>query len=939
MNHQSSTGEKIALFRSLFRGREDVFPRRFESARSGRSGYSPACGNEWVPGTCDKPRTKCAQCPSQAWLPVTDEVVRQHLCGSDERGRAFVMGIYPMLRDETCFFLAVDFDGSDWDQDAADYLATCRKLGIAAALERSRSGDGGHVWIFFAEAISAGLARRLGALVLTETMRRRPGVGLKSYDRFFPNQDTLPRGGFGNLIALPLQHRARENGNTVFLDDELHPHPDQWAFLAGIEMASIPLTRQLVVEAEKRGAVIGVKFVPDDEELPWESPPSRKPDHTISGPLPKSIHAVLSDQIYFPNEGIPPPLRNQLVRLAAFQNPEFYRAQAMRLPVYDKPRIIACGEEFPAHFALPRGCMEDVVLLLKSHKIKLEIEDKRFGGRPLDVTFHGELRPAQAAAAEAMLAHDFGVLAATTAFGKTVLAAWMIAQRRVNTLVLVHRKQLMEQWVERLAEFLDVPVKSIGRLGGGRKKLGGSLDVALIQSMVRGDSVDDRVADYGHVIVDECHHVSARSFELVVRRAKARFVTGLSATVTRKDGHHPIIPMTCGPVRYRVDAKSQALIRPFTHKVWVRSSGFRDPSEPSTDLRVQYQTLVEHLIRSEPRNAMICADIVAAVSSGRTPLVLTERTEHLALLAAGLADSISHVITLQGGMTRKALEAETARLAEKSRVLLATGTFIGEGFDDPRLDTLFLTLPVSWRGTIAQYAGRLHRLHEGKREVRIFDYADLDVPMLSRMFEKRCRGYEGIGYEILLPASAVAGWPSGVPLPVDRNWKETYAASVRRLIRDGVSEPLAELFVGAARDFPPEATGVARARSASEAFFFHRLESLPETRGQFLLNATLPIPFDQSGKMEVDFLCSEARIVIELDGAQHLGDPEAYRRDRRKDILLQQRGFLVLRFLANDLSQRLDPVLDTLLAALTHSKNHLGGLDQDGRHERSSQSR
>ncbi len=919
MNLHSPPGEKIALFRSLFRGREDVYPQRFESRKTGRAGYSPACGNEWVRGICEKPRIKCSDCSCQNWLAVTDDVIRQHLSGEDARGQPFVMGVYPMLLDETCFFLAVDFDGESWKGDAAAYLETCRRWEIPAALERSRSGEGGHVWFFFAEAVPAGLARKLGAFVLTETMESRPGIGLQSYDRFFPNQDTLPKGGFGNLIALPLQKHARVLGNTHFLDKMFAPHSDQWAFLAAAEKTSRVRLEALTQDAEQRGRVLGVRVVPEDEDdaTPWTAPPSRRRgDPPIPGPLPDQVEAVLADQIYFANEAVPPALRNRLLRLAAFQNPEFYRAQAMRLPVYEKPRIIACAEQLPAHFALPRGCLDEVSILFKTLKIKFAVRDERCRGVPLDVAFHGELRDDQPAAAAAMLAQDFGVLAATTAFGKTVLAAWLIAQRKVNTLVLVHRQQLLEQWVERLSMFLEVSAKSIGRLGGGRKKLTGALDVALLQSLVRKEVVDDRVADYGYLIVDECHHLSARSFELVARRAKARFVTGLSATVARKDGHHPIIFMQCGPVRHRVDARKQAAARPFSHKVFVRPTGFRPTTESPPDARLEFQLLVEGLAADESRNRLICVDVANAVHEGRSPLVLTERTEHLQRLAEGL--SAFEVIALRGGLGRKELSGALARLAGGPRIVLATGRFVGEGFDDPRLDTLFLALPVSWRGTIAQYAGRLHRLHEGKREVRIYDYADLSVPMLSRMFDKRCRGYEAVGYEILLPGSAVPGWPMEVPLPVDPQWKKDYAASVRRLISDGVDVPLANLFVHAARHFLPDAQGVDRARSASEAFLFRRLETLPQTKGLFRLNAELPIPFDNAGKMEVDFLCADAWLVIELDGAQHLGDAEAYRRDRRKDALLQRHGYFVLRFLGEDAGKRLDNILDAILAALVH---------------------
>jgi len=788
-------------------------------------------------------------------------------------------------------------------------------------LERSRSGNGGHVWFFFEEAVPATLARKLGAFILTETMERRPDLGLRSYDRFFPNQDTLPKGGFGNLIALPLQKRPRESGNAVFLDDAFQPCADQWAFLAAAGKLRRDEVESVVGEAERRGRIVGVRVVAteDGDDSPWAASPSRRvAEAPILGPLPKSVELVLGDQIYFANEAVPAAVRNRLLRLAAFQNPEFYRAQAMRLPVYDKPRIIACGEILPGHFALPRGCLEDAQKLLAGWKIKPVIRDKRCLGEPLEVSFQGALRADQEIAARAMLEHDTGVLAATTAFGKTVLAAWLIAQRRVNTLVLVHRQQLLEQWVERLSTFLDVPAKSIGRLGGGRKKLTGALDVALIQSLERKGVVDDRVGQYGHLIVDECHHVSARSFELVARRAKARFVTGLSATIARKDGHHPIVFMQCGPVRHRVDARQQAAARPFVHQVLVRPTGFRGAPEPGSDPRVEFQHLIAALVADENRNRLICADVVAALRAGRWPLLLTERTEHLQTLAGMLSADVPHLIILQGGLTRRELQAALARLAEvpegEGRAILATGSFVGEGFDDPRLDTLFLTLPVSWRGTIAQYAGRLHRLHAGKREARIYDYADLDVPMLARMFDRRCRGYEAIGYSILLPASALPGWPAEVPLPIDPLWKQDYAASVRRLIRDGVAIPLANLFVHVARTFPDGAEN--QARSASEAFLFRRLETLRQTRGLFRLNAELPIPFDSAGKMEVDFLCADARLVIELDGPQHLGDAEAYRRDRRKDVLLQQHGYFVLRFLTEDAGKRLDAILDAISAAL-----------------------
>jgi superfamily II DNA or RNA helicase len=925
VHHHSSPEAKIALFRSLFRGREDVYPRRFESRRTGKSGYQPACANEWAPGLCEKPKVKCAACPHRRFLPVTDDAMRWHLLGRDAEGRDFVMGVYPMLQDETCFFLAADFDKAHWQEDAGAILQTCCRRNLAAALERSRSGNGGHVWLFFEEAVPAALARRLGSHILTETMERRPDIGLDSYDRFFPNQDTLPQGGFGNLIALPLQKQPRELGNSLFLDERCLPYPDQWAFLSTVRKIDRATAEEVVRDAERRGRVVGVRIALTDKEdaEPWAMPPSRRrAEPPIAGPLPESIELTLGDQIYIAKDQLPPGLRNRLLRLAAFQNPEFYKAQAMRLPTYDKPRIIGCAEDHAHYLGMPRGCLEDAQKLLSDLDIDVAIRDERYVGTPLNVEFRGELRPEQETAARAMLAHDTGVLSATTAFGKTVIAAWLIAERGVNTLVLVHRRQLLEQWAERLSAFLGLPPRAIGRTGGGRRKPTGSLDVAIIQSLVRKGVVRDCVGEYGHLIVDECHHLSARSFEEVVRRAKARYVTGLSATVTRKDGHHPIIFMQCGPVRHHVDAKAQAAARPFQHTVLVRPTSFRPLGAADPDVRIQFHDLYNELIADDDRNRLICDEVAEAVREGRSPLVLTERKQHLDCLAARLSQRIRHVVVLRGGVRPKETHAITAHLAaipeNEDRALLATGRYIGEGFDDARLDTLFLTLPVSWRGTIAQYVGRLHRLNHRKREVRVYDYADLNVPMLARMFDRRCRGYEAVGYTVLLPGSAVPGWPTDVPLPVDPQWKSEYAASVRRLVRDGVDVPLANLFVHAARTVTPNSEGIERARSATEAFLYRRLETLPETAGLFSLNAELPIPFDGWGQMEVDLLYAEGRIAIELDGSQHLARADAYRRDRRKDLLLQENDYFVLRFLAEDVGKHLDTVLDAILRTLSH---------------------
>ncbi|MCX7116831.1 MAG: DEAD/DEAH box helicase family protein [Legionellales bacterium] len=856
-------------------------------------------------------------------------MIAWHLLGVDNSDHDFVMGVYPLLLDDTCFFLAADFDKGSWQDDAVAFLKICHQMNLSAALERSRSGKGAHVWIFFAEAIPAILARKLGSHLLTETMEQNPGMGLDSYDRLFPNQDTLPKGGFGNLIALPLQKMARNAGNSLFVDESLVAFDDQWAFLAGLLKVRRVDVETIVENAEAKGRVVGVRLDMSEEDnlTPWSKLPSRREIISVTGDLPKKLDLIIGNEIYIDKNVLTPPLKNRLIRLAAFQNPEFYKAQAMRLPVYDKPRIIGCAHDYPNHIGLPRGCFDDIYQLLKELKIKVRMQDELYSGQPLVTSFCGHLRPEQELAAEAMFKSEIGVLSATTAFGKTVIAAWLIAKRQVNTLIIVHRKQLQEQWIERLLVFLDLPKSAIGRIGGGRRKPTGLIDVAVIQSLVRKDVVDDLVGQYGHLIVDECHHLPAASFENVARFAKARFITGLSATVARKDGRHPIITMRCGPIRYRVNAKEQAAIRPFEHTVFVRPTTFLPLKPRNEDLRIQFQDLYGELIADVERNRLICEDISQAVQNGRSPIVLTERNEHLDYLFQELTPKVQHLILLRGGMGRKAINKATDHLKavpeNEGRVLLATGRFIGEGFDDARLDTLFLTLPVSWSGTIAQYVGRLHRLHDLKKEVQVYDYADFAVPMLERMFNRRCRAYEAVGYKMLLPASASPGWPANIPLPVDPSWKADYATTVRRLIRDGVDESLANLFTQLALG---DKEGVDRARSASEAFLYRRLESLPETIGRFHLNVELPIPFDSSGHMEIDLLCADAHVAIEIDGAQHFSNADAYRRDRRKDILLQENGYMVLRFLAVDVGKYLDVVLDTILRALSRGDLQINKL-------------
>jgi superfamily II DNA or RNA helicase len=748
----SPAAEKVALFRSLFRGREEVFPRRWENPKTGKVGYSPVCRNEWARGVWEKPRIRCGECPNQAFIPFDDDAVRSHLTGKSFGGATdFTAGVYPMLKDETVWFLAADFDKKTWMQDVAAFRETARAKGIPVAIERSRSGNGAHAWIFFSEPIAAAEARRLGTLLITATMDRCPDIGFDSYDRFFPSQDTMPTGGFGNLIALPLQSRPRANGNSVFLDDDFRPWPDQWVYLSTIERLSRGRLTSIVAEATDVGQVIGIPIPSTDEDdEPWASPPSRRgKEPRIEGTLPASVEVVLGNQAYIDRSKLPPGLVNRIARLAAFQNPEFYAAQSMRLPTFGKPRIISCAELFPKHIALPRGCLDALLSLFEGLRIAANQRDERQSGRPIGTRFLGELTDEQKKAAASLLSHETGVLAATTAFGKTVVAANLIAARDRNTLVLVHRRQLLDQWVARLQAFLDIEPNQIGVIHGGKKKPTGTIDVALVQSLVQNGEVSDRVAEYGHVIVDECHHVSAVGFEAVARQVKARFMLGLSATVTRKDGHHPIIFMQCGPVRHHVDARAQAASRPFDHKVVFRRTEFQ-PGLNNPDEKPAIQELYARLARDQARNDLIFDDILSALEAGRSPLVITERKDHLESLATRLSGFAKNVVVLQGGMnagrTRAAFESLAAISDQEERVLVATGRYLGEGFDDARLDTLFLTMPISWRGILAQYAGRLHRLHAPKRDVVIFDYVDGNEPMLARMASRREAGYRTLGY-------------------------------------------------------------------------------------------------------------------------------------------------------------------------------------------------
>lgn len=753
VNKYSTPKQKIELFKSLFCGRTDVYAKRYYNTKTGKSGYVPACSNEWVKFVCNKKKYTCSKCPNRSFIEINDRVIYNHLKGNDEFCRD-VVGIYPMLSDETTKFLAIDFDEESWQEDVTAVRKICREYNITVSVERSRSGNGAHMWFFFEEAVPASTARKFGSGLLTKAMESRHEIKLDSYDRMFPNQDTMPKGGFGNLIALPLQGRARKSKNSEFVDDNFISYPDQWKYLYNIKK----ITANEIEEYKKQLCDNGdLGELVSEDEKPWE----KKPEQNVT-PMDFSgtVEMVKANMLFIKKKGISQYALNKIKRLGAFKNPDFYKSQAMRLPIYNKPRIIDTTEETDKFLCISRGCEESLLALLDNAGAEYIIEDERNIGSAVNVKFKGILYPEQQTAVDEMLKYENGVLSATTAFGKTVVAAYIIAQRSVNTLVLVHSAALLEQWEKSLSQFLTFEdklpeqpttrgrkrkISHIGLLGSGKNTLNGKVDIAIMQSLIKDNEVKDFVKNYGIVIVDECHHVSAFSFEKILRTVNAKYVYGLTATPVRQDGHHPIIFMQCGPIRYKVDARIQAEKRAFSHYMIPRFTEFRVAEND-----IDYQTVCAKVCTDEMRNNMIVNDVIKAVLNKRNPIILTERKEHADLLAGLIKDKCDNVFVLSGKdkAKDKKLKLEQIKAVPKSEnlVIVATGKYVGEGFDEPRLDTLFLAMPIAWKGTIAQYAGRLHRNYDGKQEVCVYDYADIFMPMLERMYHKRVKGYAELGY-------------------------------------------------------------------------------------------------------------------------------------------------------------------------------------------------
>ena len=685
----------------------------------------------------------------------------RHLEGKDEYC-CDVVGLYAIMQDNNCAFLCADFDDKNckygYKEDVLAYVGVCREWLIPYAIERSRSGNGAHVWIFFEAPLPASKARRLGNAILTEAMTRNGQMSFNSYDRFFPNQDYLPEGGFGNLVALPLQGQARRKENSVFVDNDFLVYKDQWAFLYNLKKIQESTIDQLLRlhYQEELG-----KLSMSSESKPWVTP---LPQNITQEDFHAKVEIIKADKLYIPLKAVSAKVLNHLKRIAAFKNPEFYSKQALRLSTYAIPRIISCFDITNEYLAMPRGCEDATRSFLNDNAVTYTITDKTNHGNKISVSFQGEEREEQLEAINALLPYTNGILHATTAFGKTVTAAAIIARKKVNTLILVHSKALLKQWHDRLTEFLNIDyLKHEEKNKRGRRKvfspigcfdssgntLHGIIDIALIQSCLDEDGVKPFVQDYGMVIVDECHHVSSITFEQVLMSIKAHTIYGLTATPIRKDGHQPIIFMQCGPIRFTTDVKSQIAKQSFDRFLIPRFTSYNSILEN----RLSIATLYKYLSEDEIRNNLIVEDICKAVNTGRTPIILTNRTAHVSVLAEKLKATIKNVISLTGaGTTREKREAmqrlQTIPDSEQL-VIVATGKYIGEGFDYPRLDTLFLALPILWKGLLTQYAGRLHREYEGKKDVRIYDYIDIHEPICDSMYRKRLKGYAAIGYKTI----------------------------------------------------------------------------------------------------------------------------------------------------------------------------------------------
>ena len=757
--------ETAKFFFSMFHGRVDVYARR-----SKYKGYFPECSNFWKSGICpkkDNVKIKCAECSARAYAMLNSKVLMQHFKGEREDSTD-VLGVYVMLKDNTCRFIVLDFDDhngesdtpDDWQKEVDTMRDICRMCGIDCLVERSRSGYGAHIWIFFSEAVPSEKARKFGNALITKGTELVSVDNFIYYDRLLPMQDVLPEGGLGNLIALPWQGRAMKNGNSVFVDNQWSPIPNQMTALKNVRKLSLQEIESYIQEWDVDDTLYEQEIENDNTSV--ESTFFERNGFHHSDALCE-VKIVLKDGIYINTNVLRPRLQNSIRRLAAYSNPEFYKNLKQGFSTKGIPRVVYCGYDDGDYIVLPRGCGNDLLSRLEDAGIEYQIEDKRQTGKSIDVSFNGKLYPEQMAAASAILTDENGILSAATAFGKTVVGAYLISQRRVNTLILVHNVEIMNNWLTDLGRFLsineDFPTYTtpsgrlkqrkslIGTFSSQKSTLTGIIDIVMVSSLGKDDNINPLVTQYGMVIMDECHHGAAYTSESVLRAITAKYVYGLTATTKRDDGQERKMFMQLGLVRYKYTAKDRAEKQGIGHYIYPRFTRIVDVSD-----NISITEALSLVSGSELRNLQIVADVKECIHLGRTPIVMTKRKEHAAILFDMLSGVAEHTFLLQGGgglKERAKLREQMAAVpADESMLVVAIGQYVGEGFNYPRLDTLLLAMPISFEGNVEQYAGRLNRDYEGKKDVIIFDYIDRYVPILERMYLKRLRTYKRIGFEI-----------------------------------------------------------------------------------------------------------------------------------------------------------------------------------------------
>jgi superfamily II DNA or RNA helicase len=740
--------DKVQLFQTLFATRTSAYPRLWENLAKGTKGYALACANEWDRNVCGKPKIKCTDCPNQAFLRLDEIAIRDHLQGKH------TIGTYTILEDDTCTFLSADFDCKGWEGDATAYRTAGREIGVPVEVERSRSGQGAHAWIFFSEKVPARLARQLGTVIMTRAQASRNTMSLDSYDRFFPNQDYMPKGGFGNLIALPLQKQPREKGNSVFLDENLEVIADQWAHLSRVKRVSGDELRMLLQQHMQQKSFSTVKF--EDVAV---STAERALDaggrKVVSGCFPGRIEIKYKNQLKINLDGLPSEIVAAFKRTATFANPKYFELERMRFSTWKTLRYIFCGEIQHDRLTLPRGCLDPCLRIAEKAGSQVILQSSIPAFKTIKPSFKGELSNTQKKAVAALTKTDIGVLVAPPGAGKTVMGCALVAKRKLPTLILVHRMPLLEQWRAQITTFLGINPKSIGTLGKDKKKKTGEIDLGMLQTLAKMEDAAEELRCYGQIIIDECHHIPAVSFEATLKKCSPKYVVGLTATPYRKDGHQSIIHMQCGPIRHEIKhVDGPALVK----RVVVRETGFRMPDDigPQPAIHLVW----EQLVSDQHRLDLVANDLFGALNNGRFPLIISERKEHLALLAkafdARLAGRNVKAFTLVGGMGKKARAAVLAEItatlnSKMPAYLMATGSLVGEGFDLPALDTLIIAMPVSFKGKLIQYAGRLHRASEGKRDALIYDYLDSSSALTVSMFKKRMSAYKMMGYQIEAP--------------------------------------------------------------------------------------------------------------------------------------------------------------------------------------------